>query len=442
MLRSMPALLLCTLVTFSVVPAAQSPATGAVVRVTSPAEDAVISGVVTIAAAAGGDTAGVTFEVDGLVIGAEDVSAPWNIAWNTAASGAGSHILTAIARDAAGHAVRSDVVPVVVGGVMPPPFPPPTNHNPTAVADALTSPARSAVTFTGASLIANDSDPDGHHVTLTLVAASSVAGGTIANNGGDVYTYTPAVTFDGTDTFTYSIADGFGGVATTTVSVVVTAPMPTGLVLALGFEETSGTAVLDASGSALTGTIRQALRVPGKFGRALSFDGVNDWLTITDTTASPLDLTTAMTVEAWVSPASMSGWETAVLKERGAGLLSYALYAHDGAPQPGGAAVPAGYVRAGGVDRPSRGASPLPLNTWTHIATTYDGMTQRFYVNGVLVESRAQTGGIAVGNGALRIGGNNAFTGEFFHGLIDEVRIYNRALSAAQIAGDMARPIR
>ncbi len=214
-----------------------------------------------------------------------------------------------------------------------------------------------------------------------------------------------------------------------------------GLVIAFGFDEASGTTALDTSGSGLNGTIREAVRVPGKTGGALSFDGVNDWVTVTDTTGSPLDLTTGMTIEAWVNPAAMSGWESIVLKERGAGLLSYGLYAHDGAPLSGGFAAPAGYIRTGSADQAVRGTDPLPLNAWTHIATTYDGATMRIYVNGVLVASRAQGGNIAVANGALRIGGNASFTGEFFQGLIDDVRIYNRALSAAEIAHDMNTPV-
>jgi hypothetical protein len=63
------------------------------------------------------------------------------------------------------------------------------------------------------------------------------------------------------------------------------------------------------------------------------------------------------------------------------------------------------------------------------------------YVNGVLVSTVAGTGGINQANGALRIGGNASSTGEFFQGLIDEVRVYNRALSAAEIATDMITPI-
>jgi hypothetical protein len=107
--------------------------------------------------------------------------------------------------------------------------------------------------------------------------------------------------------------------------------------------------------------------------------------------------------------------------------------------------VPAGYVRLGPAasttDRAARGTTKLPLNTWTHLATTYDGTNQRFYVNGILVGTTLSPagsgGGIVQSNGALRIGGNASSTGEFFQGLIDEVRVYNRALSAAEIVTDM-----
>ena len=112
------------------------------------------------------------------------------------------------------------------------------------------------------------------------------------------------------------------------------------------------------------------------------------------------------------------------------------------------AAGPAGYIRVNPVasttDRGVRGPTAIPLNTWTHLATTYDGANLRYYVNGVLVGTTAGTGTINAANGALRIGGNNSAPlgqGEWFKGLIDEVRIYNRALTAAEITGDMTAPI-
>jgi len=82
----------------------------------------------------------------------------------------------------------------------------------------------------------------------------------------------------------------------------------------------------------------------------------------------------------------------------------------------------------------------LPLNIWTHLAFSYDGATLRLYINGVQVGTQALTGPIAASTGSLRIGGN-AVWGEYFKGLIDEVRIYNRALSAGEILADMVTPI-
>jgi beta-lactam-binding protein with PASTA domain len=216
-----------------------------------------------------------------------------------------------------------------------------------------------------------------------------------------------------------------------------------GLVLAVGFEEATGTAAADSSAVGAVGTIREATHVAGKFGRGLSFDGINDWVTFTDTvTNGPLDLTTTATVEAWVNPAELLDWDTIVMKERGTSL-SYALYANDGSPQPGGTPFPTGYIHVtnNALDREIRGTTVLPIGTWTHVAMTYDGANQRLYINGVLAATRAQTGTIAVSNNPLRIGGNNAFANEFFHGLVDEVRVYNTARSAAQILTDMNTPI-
>ncbi|MFB9421176.1 LamG domain-containing protein, partial [Nonomuraea rubra] len=86
------------------------------------------------------------------------------------------------------------------------------------------------------------------------------------------------------------------------------------------------------------------------------------------------------------------------------------------------------------------GTASLPLNTWSHLAATYDGTTLRLYVNGVLTSERTAGGPIRTDNGVLRIGGNSLW-GEYFNGLIDEVRIYNRALNAVQIQTDMSTPL-
>lgn len=82
-----------------------------------------------------------------------------------------------------------------------------------------------------------------------------------------------------------------------------------------------------------------------------------------------------------------------------------------------------------------QGSAALAVNTWSHVAMTYDGVAMRLYVNGSLVATKAQTGAVLTSGGALRIGGNSIW-GEWFAGQIDEARVYNRALSAAEVVTD------
>ena len=216
------------------------------------------------------------------------------------------------------------------------------------------------------------------------------------------------------------------------VTVSNTGPPPvTGLVAAYAFDEASGTTVSDASGNGNTGTISNAAwNANGRFGSALDFNGSNSYVTVPD--SSSLDLTNGMTLEAWVKPAQLgtTNWRTVVLKQNSANsYFTYALYANNNT------STPSGHVYVGG-DVDTRGASQLPLNAWTHLAATYDGSTLRIYVNGTLASSKAIAGSMLAGTGVLRIGGNSIWS-EWFSGLIDEVRVYNRALSGSELQTDM-----
>ena len=82
----------------------------------------------------------------------------------------------------------------------------------------------------------------------------------------------------------------------------------------------------------------------------------------------------------------------------------------------------------------------MPVTTWTHLATTYDGTKLRLYVNGVLKETTNKTGAIVPSSNPLRIG-SSVVWGEFYNGLIDDIRIYNRTLSQAEIQTDMNTPV-
>jgi hypothetical protein len=195
-----------------------------------------------------------------------------------------------------------------------------------------------------------------------------------------------------------------------------------GLVAAYGFEETSGNTVADASGKGNHGTIREATRIAkGRYGQALQFDGVNDWVTIKDSPS--LDLSTSMTLEAWVNPQSQAGEKALIAKEQSGGAV-YGLLNAD-------ANVPAAGIYDGQY-HVLPGQNQLPVNEWTHLVVTYDGQYGRLYMNGVEVAKGAEKSLIQASNGELRIGGNSTW-GAYFKGLIDEVRIYNRALTAAEV---------
>ena len=70
------------------------------------------------------------------------------------------------------------------------------------------------------------------------------------------------------------------------------------------------------------------------------------------------------------------------------------------------------------------------------MAVTYDGAMLRLYVNGTQAASRPQTGTLQASTSPLWIGGNSPY-GEYFQGILDDIRIYNRALTDAEIQGDM-----
>jgi hypothetical protein len=227
---------------------------------------------------------------------------------------------------------------------------------------------------------------------------------------------------------------------TTSLPVTVTVNnVNVGLVASYSFNEGSGTTLNDRTGTGHTGTISGALwttATQGKFGSALTFDGVNDWVTVSD--ANDLDFTNGMTLEAWVFPTALGSgsWRNVIIKERPGGEV-YNLYANSDANAP-----VVWVVRSATPGQPldAAGAATLPLNAWTHLAVTYDGTTLRLWVNGTQVGSRAVAGPLLTSTGLLRLGGNSVW-GEYFQGRIDEVRIYNRALGGSELQLDMGAPI-
>ena len=181
----------------------------------------------------------------------------------------------------------------------------------------------------------------------------------------------------------------------------------TGLVAAYSFDEGAGTAVGDASGSGNNGTVANTTwSTAGRFGGALSFNGSS---TVNIPDAPSLRLTTSMTLEAWVNPSRLtSEWRDVVYKADDNYYLM-ATSANGG--------LPAGGASFGNTAATTEafGTSTLTVNTWSHLAVTYDGATIRLYVNGTQVSTRAKTGPFTASSNPLQIGGNLVY-GQFFTG--------------------------
>ena len=398
------------------------------VSVTAPAGGATVSGSVSVSASAADDVgvAGVQFRLDGASLGAEDTSAPYGVSWDTSAVGNGAHVLTAVARDAAGNTTTSTSVSVTVSN---------TGADTSPPSVSVTAPAGGATVSGSVSVSASAADDVGvAGVQFRLDGASLGAEDTSAPYG---VSWDTSAVGNGAHVLTAVARDAAGNTTTSTsVSVTVSntgGPPGAGLVAAYGFNEAVGSTVGDASGSGNVGTVQNATRsASGRFGGALSFNGSNASVLVPD--AASLRLTAGMSLEAWVNPTVVTNWRTVILKEA-PGTLSYALYAGTSSN-----AGPDGELVIGSAAPVATSSTRLTLNTWSHLALTYNGSTLRLYVNGAQVGSVAATGSIMTSSGALRIGGNSIW-GEWFSGLIDEVRIYNRALSTSEIQTDMTTPI-
>src|SRR5262249_32943187 len=187
----------------------------------------------------------------------------------------------------------------------------------------------------------------------------------------------------------------------------------------------------DSSGLGNAGTVSNTTwTTSGKYGNALVFNGTNSMVTIPDTAS--LHLTSGMTLEAWVNPSNVSSaWRDVIYKGNDNFYMEGTSNNNS---------FPAGGATWSGAHWTIYGTAALPANSWSYVAVTYDGGSLRLYLNGTQVASKAQTGNLITSTNPLQIGGDSQY-GQFFQGTIDEVRVYNVALTATQIQSDMATPI-
>jgi hypothetical protein len=205
------------------------------------------------------------------------------------------------------------------------------------------------------------------------------------------------------------------------------APISSGLVSWWpGETNTIASDIVDGNNGSAVGSIASSA---GLVGRAFDFNG-SSYFDIPD--ALNLDLTNALTIEAWINPRVVTGsYHTILSKFSGVGdQRSYVL-----------AIDPAGNMIFNGTSDGNlsgvivTGTNTIPVNQWTHVAATYDGGFIRIYVNGNLQISSPWNLGIFAGSSVASIGATESFgtRTSFFDGLIDELSLYRRALSANEI---------
>jgi hypothetical protein len=170
----------------------------------------------------------------------------------------------------------------------------------------------------------------------------------------------------------------------------------------------------DFSGRSNNGTIAGAPTwVDGKRGKALNFSGTNDVITA----PAVLSGNSPFTAVAWVKPGdTTTAWKS---------IFGTTCNGFDVAIN--AATFEFGKNCGGGV---FYGGPTVTANKWYHVAAVFDGTNINLYVNNVLT-----TGGVvSYAHDILRIGGSYSSVNELFKGVIDDVRIYNRALSAAEVS--------
>jgi hypothetical protein len=182
----------------------------------------------------------------------------------------------------------------------------------------------------------------------------------------------------------------------------------------------------EISGNGYNGELINGPTFNSENGGAIVFDGVNDYVDCGNTSnLNAIGGTTKITV---------SGW--AFYTAYGGGGQQYSVITVKGTPWTWLLENPSNTFRfritAGGSDVAVADTSTHLLNTWYNVVGTYDGSNMRIYINGVLKNTRAQTGTLGTNSETAKIG---TYQGTNYNltGRISNVYIYNRTLSAQEI---------
>ncbi len=195
------------------------------------------------------------------------------------------------------------------------------------------------------------------------------------------------------------------------------------------FDESSGTIAYDSSGNGNDGTLEDGpIVVEGKFGQALAFEDSRIAIPASDSLTADL-FQGSFTLSAWINPNRTGDtWQQIFRSMREDNTSNDTLFLNNDGRLSWRGRIGGGW--AGGMCETA--SDIVPADQWTHVAVVGDGTNFRIYVNGALSQESAfqTTDG---SNATYYIGGDPTWIGESYSGIIDDVRIYNVALSAEEI---------
>jgi fibronectin type 3 domain-containing protein len=340
---------------------------------------------------------------------------------------AGTYYYTVVAVDGAGNtsSASNQASALVTADMVPPSV-------------AIFSPADGATVSGAVQLSATATDDVG--VASVTFYVDGIQIGAPVTSAPYAITWGSAGVANGSHVLTATAKDLSGNPTTSDAITVNVQNVVTGLVASYSFDEGAGNTLNDQSGNGNNGSVNNATwSSGGRYGGALLFTGsTSSFVQIASSAA--LQLTKGMTLEAWVNPSSLAspdgGWCAVIAKDHAnsSNDIAYALYAAQGTNT-----GPSGHILVSSRDYGTTGGSKLALNGWAFLTVTYNGSVLSTYLNGVLLGSKSISGSIFTGADPLKIGGD--WSGEMFTGLIDNVRLYNRALSATEIQSDMATAV-
>jgi GH43 family beta-xylosidase len=250
---------------------------------------------------------------------------------------------------------------------------------------------------------------------------------------------------DGTPNFGIPVADGtitIGGTAAPTPTPGPTStptptptigPTPTpgaGPVVWYKFDETSGTTAADSSGNGKNATlVNGPTWVAGKSANAVNLDGTNDYVSMPSGVVSSLN---DFTIATWVKLDTIKTWVR--IFDFGTGSTVYMLLT----PTAGSTIRFAITTSGNTAEQRINGTAALATGSWKHVAVTLAGSVGTLYVDGVQVGTNASMTlkPSSLGSTTQNWIGRSMFSADpYLDGQIDSFRIYNRALSAAEISG-------